>query len=151
MAQSTVSTFLQRLEPRHRITVSRIAVIGLVASMPGHFSVEDLLTQARGIGRATVFRTLKLLVDEGMVCRVLLEDGRLHYRVSHDTHHHHLVCKQCGAVEDFTTCDLSDLVAGLAGRTGFQITSHWLEFYGLCRACGSAAPAVHDNKSLSRS
>jgi Fur family ferric uptake transcriptional regulator len=141
MAQSTVSTMLHRLETRHRITVSRIAVIGLVASMPGHFSVEDVLAQSRGIGRATVFRTLKLLVDEGLICRVLLEDGRLHYRVSHDTHHHHLVCKECGAVEDFTTCDLEGLIAGLSVRTGFDITSHWLEFYGLCRTCRETVPA----------
>lgn len=136
MTRSTVSTIIQRLEARdHRITAPRMAVIGVVASMAGHFTADELAAKVRGVGRATVFRTLKLLVDEGLVCRVLLEDGKLHYRVSRSTHHHHLVCTSCGVVEDFTTCDVADLIAALGNRTGFQIESHWLELYGRCRSC----------------
>ena len=136
MTRSTVSWMLERLEGRgDRITAPRMAVIGVVASLSGHFTAEELAAKVRGVGRATVFRTLKLLVDEGLVCRVLLDDSRLHYRVSRHAHHHHLVCTRCGAIEDFTTCDISDLIGALGGRTGFQIDSHWLELYGRCRAC----------------
>jgi Fur family ferric uptake transcriptional regulator len=130
---------IQRLEARdHRITAPRMAVIGVVASMAGHFTADELAAKVRGVGRATVFRTLKLLIDEGLVCRVLLEDGKLHYRVSRAAHHHHIVCTQCGLVEDFTTCDVNDLIAALDRRTGFRIDSHWLELYGRCRQCKAA-------------
>ena len=138
MARSTVGWMLERLEGRgDRITAPRMAVIGVVASLSGHFTAEELAAKVRGVGRATIFRTLKLLVDEGLVCRVLLEDGRLHYRVSRHAHHHHLVCTCCGTIEDFTTCDISDLISALGERTGFQIDSHWLELYGHCRSCRS--------------
>ena len=112
-----------------------MAVIGVIASMPGHFTAEALAARVRGVGRATVFRTLKLLVDEGVVCRVLLDDGHLHYRLSRSAHHHHLVCTQCGAIEDFTTCDVAEVIDDLSRRTGYEIESHWLELYGRCSRC----------------
>lgn len=140
VSPSLVSTILERLEARdYRVTAPRMAVIGVIATMTGHFTAEALASKVRGVGRATVFRTLKLLADEGMVCRVLLEDGRLHYRLSRDAHHHHLVCTECGAVEDFTTCDVSDVINELSRRTGYQIESHWLELYGRCKTCRSRA------------
>jgi Fur family ferric uptake transcriptional regulator len=123
-----------------------MAVIGVLATMSGHFTADALASRVRGVGRATVFRTLKLLADEGVVCRVLLDDGRLHYRLSRSAHHHHLVCTQCGAIEDFTTCDVSDVINQLSRRTGYQIESHWLELYGRCESC-LAASAQPDPKT----
>ena len=140
MSPSLVGSIIERLDAHeHRITAPRMAVIGVVATMPGHFTAEALAARVRGVGRATVFRTLKLLVDEGMVCRVLLEDGKLHYRLSRTPHHHHLVCTQCGAIEDFTTCDVSDVITEISRRTGYQIDSHWLELYGRCSSCLASA------------
>jgi Fur family transcriptional regulator, ferric uptake regulator len=136
VSPSLVSSILERLEAHdHRITAPRMAVIGVIATMPGHFTADALATRVRGVGRATVFRTLKLLVDEGVVCRVLLDDGRLHYRLSRNAHHHHLVCTSCGAIEDFTNCDVSDVIGELSRRTGYKIDSHWLELYGRCGSC----------------
>jgi len=145
MGRSSVSTIIQRLEARgHRITAPRMAVVGVVASTSGHFTAEELAAKVRGVGRATIFRTLKLLVDEDLVCRVLLEDGNLHYRLGQMVHHHHLVCTQCGAVEDFTGCDVSDLIAALGQRTGFHIESHWLELYGRCASCGGRSEQLRE-------
>src|ERR1700730_8929080 len=142
MSPSLVSSIIELLDCHdHRITAPRMAVIGVIASMPGHFTADALAARVRGVGRATVFRTLKLLVDEGAVCRVLLEDGRLHYRLSRSAHHHHLVCTSCGAIEDFTTCDVSDIIGELSRRTGYQIESHWLELYGHCQDCRSRLTA----------
>jgi len=98
----------------HRITPSRVAVIAAVLAQSGHFSVEDVLRQARAVGRATVFRTMRLLTDLEIVCRVLLEDGSLHYRVSRRGHHHHLVCVSCGNVQDLDECAVAGLVRELA-------------------------------------
>ena len=121
----------------HRITPSRVAVIAAVLAQSGHFSVEDVLRQARAVGRATVFRTMRLLTDLDVVCRVILEDGSLHYRVSRRGHHHHLVCVSCGNVQDLDECAVADLVRELAAATEYEIEGHWLEFYGRCASCRS--------------
>ena len=135
---SELESVIRKLEALdHRITPSRVAVIAAVLVQSGHFSVEDVLRQARAVGRATVFRTMRLLTELDVVCRVLLEDGSLHYRVSRRGHHHHLVCVSCGNVHDLDECAVGDLVRELAAATEYEIEGHWLEFYGRCAACRS--------------
>jgi len=127
----------------HRITPSRVAVIAAVLAQGGHFSVDDILRTARNVGRATIFRTMRLLTDLDILCRVLLEDGSLHYRVSRRVdHHHHLVCVSCGNVRDLEDCAVGDLVQDLAAATDYDIDGHWLEFYGRCASCRSAVAAT---------
>jgi Fe2+ or Zn2+ uptake regulation protein len=79
-------------------------VLEALVRAPAHFTVDDVLRLAPKVGRATVFRAMKLLLDLNAVCRVMMEDGSLHYRLSMRGHHHHLVCGPAG-VEDFSTCD----------------------------------------------
>jgi Fur family ferric uptake transcriptional regulator len=126
-----------KLEARgHRVTPPRRAVIAAVLQQDGHFAIEDLLYRCRGAGRATVFRTIRLLTEIGVVCRVLLDDGSLHYRVSERAHHHHhLVCTGCGGVRDLDECAVSDVVRDLSKASGYEIEGHWLEFYGRCATC----------------
>ena len=126
----------ERLELHgHRVTASRRRVLKALLAQPAHFTVDDVLRAAPGVGRATVFRTMRLLVDLNVLCRVLLDDGALHYRMSARGHHHHLVCRECGRVEDFSQCDVSALVRQLASATEYEIEGHWLEVYGRCQAC----------------
>jgi len=135
---SELQSIIQRLEARGcRLTASRLAVLAAVLAQKGHFTVEDVLRRCPGIGRATAFRTMRLLAEMDIVCRVLLEDGSLHYRLSRRGHHHHLVCVACGDVEDLDKCLVSDLVKSLPGPAGYQIEGHWLEFYGRCGSCRS--------------
>ena len=126
----------------HRVTASRRAALKAITASDDHFSVDDVWQQVPDVGRATVFRTMKLLVDLDLACRVLLEDGSLRYRVSHRTaHHHHLVCTGCGDVEDFADCDLAALSNELSRRTAYEIRGHWLEMYGLCPSCRAPVAA----------
>jgi Fur family ferric uptake transcriptional regulator len=125
----------------HRVTPSRRAVIAAILSQRDHFTVDDLLRRCRGAGRATVFRTVRLLTDLGVVCRVLLEDGSLHYRLSERGHHHHLVCTDCGRVEDLDQCIITDFTRDLAQSSGFEVEGHWLELYGRCAACRAKTAA----------
>jgi Fur family ferric uptake transcriptional regulator len=136
---SDVDLVVERLELRgHRVTESRRRVLDAVLAQPAHFTVDDVLRSTRKVGRATVFRTIRLLLDLNVLCRVLLDDGTLHYRVSTRGHHHHLVCRECGRVEDFTQCDIPALTRQLANATDYEIEGHWLEVYGRCRACQAA-------------
>ena len=140
---SDLDLIIQRLELRgHRITASRRRVLEALLDAPAHFTVDDVLRQVADVGRATVFRTMKLLQDLNVVCRVMMEDGSLHYRLSTRGHHHHLVCRSCGRVADFATCDVSSLIDQLARSTDYQIEGHWLEIYGRCASCRSSEPVV---------
>lgn len=133
---SELEQIVRKLEARgHRVTPPRREVVASVLGQQGHFTVDDVLQQVQWAGRATVFRTMKLLQSMGIVCRVLLEDGSLHYRLSGRGHHHHLVCAACGGVQDLDECVVADLVRELAARTDYAIEGHWLEFYGRCPAC----------------
>lgn len=129
---------VQKLEDRgYRITAPRLKVLAEIADAGDQFSAEAIAQRLRGVGRATVFRTLKLLVELDVLCRVLLDDGNLRYRWSQRGHHHHLVCAECGAVEDFTTCDVTELVRGLTRLKHFTVEGHWLEVYGRCGRCAA--------------
>ncbi|HYM14343.1 MAG TPA: Fur family transcriptional regulator [Dehalococcoidia bacterium] len=140
---SDIDLIEQRLALRgHRLTGSRRRVLEAIAGQPAHFTVDEVVHSSAGVGRATVFRTIRLLLDLNVVCRVLLDDGTLHYRVSVHGHHHHLVCRGCGRVEDFTTCDVKQLIGQLSSATDYQIEGHWLELYGRCSECASGAPLV---------
>ena len=133
----------ERLEMRGlRVTPARRAVLAAVLASGPHFTVDDVCQRARGVGRATAFRTMRLLQRLDMVCRVLLNDGSLHYRLNRTRGHHpHLVCTGCGHVEAFTDCAVPALAEEVARRTDYEIEGHWLEVYGLCRACRSRPPA----------
>ncbi len=142
---SDIDLIIERLEMRgHRITASRRRVLDAILAQPGHFTVDEVLRDVRKVSRATAFRTIKLLVDLNLLCRVLLEDGTLHYRLSTRGHHHHLVCIDCGRVEDFTNCDVQSLVRDLTRATDYEIEAHWLEVYGRCSTCRLLRPASRE-------
>jgi Fur family ferric uptake transcriptional regulator len=133
-----------KLEARgHRVTPSRRAVIAAILAQQSHFTTDDLATRCRGAGRATVFRTVRLLTELGVVCRVLLDDGSPRYMVSKRGHHHHLVCTDCGAVQDLDQCAVAGAMRDVADASGYEIEGHWLELYGRCAACRTkvAVPA----------
>jgi Fur family ferric uptake transcriptional regulator len=126
-------------ERGYRTTSPRQLLIRSIAGKDRHFTAEELRrspsVEGPGIGRATVYRCLKLLVEAGILCRVLLEDGNLHYQLSHRGHHHHLLCVQCGASQDLLGCDIEGVLREVATSHAFQVSGHWLEVYGLCRNC----------------
>ena len=74
---------------------------------------------------------------------MLMEDASLHYRVSQrGKHHHHVVCSDCGRVQDLDQCVIADVMRELSSATGFEIEGHWLELYGKCSQCRSRSRAV---------
>ncbi|MCI0824389.1 MAG: transcriptional repressor [Chloroflexi bacterium] len=122
-------------EQGYRTTSPRRAVLQAVAGQERHFTAEQLREQLPEVGRATVYRSLRLLVDSGALCRVLLEDGTLHYQLSHHGHHHHLLCVECGSSQDLLGCDIEEQLHEVSAAHSFQLSGHWLEVYGLCQDC----------------
>ena len=138
---SLADQLLDTLEERgYRSTSPRRAVADAIASQQRHFTAEALRERLPWVGRATIYRSLKLLVEAGVLCRVLLEDGNLHYQLSHRGHHHHLLCVECGASQDLLGCDIEDLLQQVSASHEFELSGHWLEVYGRCRNCLSAQP-----------
>jgi Fe2+ or Zn2+ uptake regulation protein len=134
--QRTVADLERQLESAgHRVTEPRRAVLESIARRPEHFTPDEIVGDARPAGRATVFRTMRLLQDEGAICRVLMSDGSLRYRVGSLGHHHHFVCLDCGEVDDVSGCDVPASLKEIGEMAGFEIQGHSLELYGRCARC----------------
>jgi Fur family ferric uptake transcriptional regulator len=119
----------------HRVTAPRRAVLDAIARSATPFTVEELCAAVPNVGRATVFRTVKLLQEAEVVCRMMIEDGSVRYQLSHGGHHHHLICSECGAVKEFSDPQLDALIQQDADAEGFQLDGHSIELYGRCAAC----------------
>ncbi|MCC6169580.1 MAG: transcriptional repressor [Caldilineaceae bacterium] len=122
----------------YKVTPPRLAVLQVIEQGGDHLNPNEILEQARAIhpalGRATVYRTLELLTQLGIVRPIFVgESGPTYIRA--DGNHHHLVCAHCGRVVDFDQCMADSMTQDLARRFGFRITSHLLEFYGVCADC----------------
>ena len=128
-----------------RLTGPRRAVAELIAGQRGHFTAADLVDAAKarhpGLGRATIFRSLELLSSLGVVERLDLPNGEHAYVGCEPSHHHHVVCSNCGRSSDFDDADLSAVVDSVADRTGYRIDSHRLELFGECASCQTSGSA----------
>ena len=128
-----------------RCTAQRLAVLRVLDETPYHLSAAEVLGAVRQalpqVGLATVYRTLELLADLGLVARVHLEDGCHRYTAASSGHRHQLICSECGLVVEFGECALGGLTETLARRTDFAIEGHWLQLYGRCRDCQGTALA----------
>lgn len=123
----------------HRLTGPRRALVDLITARNGHFTAADLVADVRtrrlGIGRATVFRSLDVLLELGVVERIDLPSGEHAYLACEPTHHHHAVCSRCGRATDIEDAGLASVVEKVERRTGYRIDRHRLELFGLCPTC----------------
>lgn len=127
----------------HRLTGPRRAILEQILRYSVPFTAEELLADLQRaqvhVGRATVYRTLELLHTHQWLSLVHRPEGEHGYVVAEPGHQHHLVCRRCGSVIAFQGCELETLLGGLAERLNFRIEGHWLEAFGVCRACQRVA------------
>lgn len=125
----------------HRLTSPRSVVVDAVLAHVRPFTAEQLVAEladdqtSRGIGRATIYRTLEILASVDVLTRLIGSDGRPAYICDSLGHRHHLMCSSCGRAVAFTTCPIDDVVRNLAQETDFTIHDHMLEVFGTCPAC----------------
>jgi Fur family ferric uptake transcriptional regulator len=126
-------------EPALRPTKQRLAVAAAMSSFDDFRSAQDIheLLAHRGdpVGLATVYRTLQRMVDAGEVDLLRTEDGEAIYRRCSDTHHHHLVCRDCGATVEVEGPAVERWTRAIAGEHGYGDVSHTLEIFGTCPSC----------------
>lgn len=128
-----------------RSTSQRRLIIDTFFEGAPHMTIEDLLTEVRardrGIGYATVYRTLKLLAECGVASERRFGDGLSRYELSDEasTHHDHLICVSCGKIIEFEEPRIEDLQDEIAARYGFEVISHKHEMYGTCAECRAKA------------
>ena len=121
-----------------RRAVVRALLDGVTYSSPGDVHARAL-RHCSTVGLVTVYRTLGLLSEKGLARRIHTNDGCHGYAVATQGHHHHLVCRECGATVEFKGCDLSPLVDRVSHETGYVIEEHLLELVGLCEECRPVA------------
>ncbi|HTZ04150.1 MAG TPA: transcriptional repressor [Gaiellaceae bacterium] len=140
--QATTTPDLAELLTRKgvRPTRQRLEILGELAHEQDDVTAQALwsrLRQRKGssVGLATVYRTLALLHDRGVIDS-LSHHGTEHcYRLCTDTHHHHLLCSSCHRVVEVDECGLGDWLADVSKRHGFVATDHRVEIVGLCAGC----------------
>ncbi|CAB1276472.1 ferric iron uptake transcriptional regulator [Candidatus Nitrosacidococcus tergens] len=128
-----------------KVTLPRLKILEILENSDHrHMSAEDvykvLLEQGEEIGLATVYRVLTQFEAAGLVSRHHFEGwqagaGHSVFEMDSGEHHDHLLCTQCGKVEEFVDKTIEDRQRELAHRAGYQMTDHYLYIYGICAAC----------------
>lgn len=134
---------------------SELKSIGLKATFPRlkildvfrkaehrHMSADDvyrlLMTENVDIGLATVYRVLTQFEEAGILLRSQFDGGKSVFELNGGEHHDHLVCTNCGRVEEFHDAEIERRQQEIADRHGFTLTEHALSLYGLCSICAPA-------------
>ena len=130
------------LEDRgYRPTAPRRAIIDILEGKHEGFTAEEISSELPGVGRATIFRTIKLLMEVGVICRLNLMDGAPRYSLSRVGHHHHTVCVKCGNVGEFRAATVERLIRGIGNNIPGEIVGHRIELYVICDKCTSDVAA----------
>ncbi len=137
-------------EPAHvirqagfRATTPRIAVFSYLKKTTYPVTIQEIVKGIRPlhINQTTAYRMLESFKKVGLVVQVDFQHGHAHYELAGGRHHHHVVCTSCDKVEDVIGCNDQQLAdKALRQAPGFSaITSHSLEFFGVCKSCTLAA------------
>jgi Fur family ferric uptake transcriptional regulator len=134
-------SWIERFKARgHRLTRPRRAILehlGQVSTPRSAAEIRAALKARRvSVDLVTVYRTMEVLKQVGLVKPVVLREGETLYEVVEaGRHHHHVVCRDCGEVTHIKACPLEKVKALVERTTGFRIDDHAMEFFGLCTQC----------------
>jgi Fur family transcriptional regulator, ferric uptake regulator len=146
LTRETILTAFEQLGLRHtrprRLLAERLAALGASAT---DFSTDDLWHDLKArdprLGRATVYRTVEVLREVGLVDRVEFADGTHRYRLCGGSHHHHVTCTRCHRVMEVEACLPGEVFAAIALKTNFALEGHALDLFGCCADCRAKAEA----------
>jgi len=121
------------------------AVLAVVRSADSFRSAQDIHAQLRAegqpVGLATVYRHLQLLAENGVIDALQSGEGQILYRqCASDDHHHHLICRRCGASVEIEGPQVEQWATATAARMGYADVTHTIEIFGLCPSCQPPSP-----------
>jgi len=123
----------------YRLTPQREMIVNIIAHSESHMSADNIYSQVQertgAVNIATVYRTLDMLVSEGLACRTNLGDGKIIYATREHGPHMHLVCKSCHEVIDAPQDPLTSIGQQLKEQYHFQADLQHISFFGLCGEC----------------
>jgi Fur family ferric uptake transcriptional regulator len=122
-----------------RLTKTRLNIVSILSEGHVLFSSKEILEKLRKSGqkvdRTTVYRELQFLLEKEIVKQILLSDTKTRYEIA-QKHHHHLICTRCKNIKEVNLKkDLKKEEKEINNKSGFKVTNHTLEFYGLCAKC----------------
>ena len=123
-----------------KITPQRIAVLEEIMKDKGHRDSEDVYmaikTRKTHVSRATVYRTLDILVQHGFARKLNLGDGRARYEPKIDSpHHDHIICNNCGNIIEFINDEIEKIQEEIAKYHQFKLQQHIHQLFGICKEC----------------
>lgn len=123
-----------------KITLPRQKILQILESAePHHMSAQDvyrkLLDAGEDVALATIYRVLTQFEEAGLVKKHNFEGGEAIYEIDQGLHHDHLICVECGFVQEFIDEKIEERQENIASSAGFIITDHNLTIYGICKAC----------------
>ncbi len=144
MTEELHATVASKLHSKgQRYTPRRRKLVEILAGSASPLAIRDVLKGRRDLPQSSVYRNLATLEAAGVVRRVSTDDEFGHYELAEDLteHHHHLICTNCGAVEDVTIPrrfekTMEETMARLEVETGWSTVGHRLDLLGTCRGCG---------------
>lgn len=143
MSQQRLDHLTQTLRERgYRLTPQRLAVLKVLAQSAGHPSVEEIHQRVRRdfptTSLATIYKTIHLLKEMGEILELGFADWGSRYDGRRPYPHPHVICTHCGAVVDPDFPAMAEMARDMSEKTGFSITHHRLDFFGLCPRCRAA-------------
>jgi Fur family ferric uptake transcriptional regulator len=123
-----------------RYTSQKRVIADEIFGMKSHFEVEDFVVKLRGehnsLSRATVYRTIKQLLDAGLLQKISTRDGKVFYeKIASEKQHDHLICNSCGKIIEIKDDTVGAYVDTLCKKQGFLPEYRSIHIYGLCKQC----------------
>jgi len=122
-----------------RITSQRKLILNIIQEHGGHLSADEIYHLAREkqprLSLSTVYRTLEMLRESGLISELRLDRDLLRYEIQRDEEHQHLICLSCGRVIEFKCAHCTRMHQDLAAQHGFKITGSRVELLGYCAEC----------------
>jgi len=137
----TISQFKDSLRAdRLKFTPQRLSVLEEIISNESHRECEKiylaLTKRGSNVSRATVYRTMDILVKNGFARKIEFGDGRARYESKINSQHHdHLVCTSCGRIVEFLNQDIEDIQEQIAKDYHFKLQRHIHQLFGICKKC----------------
>ena len=138
-----------------RKTPERETIIEEIFSIHDHFDVDELFLRLRNkkkrISKASLYRTIPLLIESGLIKEVFFDNGHLHYeQIYGHKHHCHLRCANCGKIVEFADDTVAKIQDRISKKYGFVITAHRFELIGYCPQCGQRDRVQKERQSFKK-